>query len=905
MELKYDVFISYSRADQKVAEGICGYLENSGLRCFIDYRDIPRGAVWARVLPDAIRRSGMMVAVFSPNYNKSMQVERELSIADKAGIPVLPFRLSDAPFEGLKSYYFESINWIDAFPNPEMVFGTLLSDIQAIKEATENWQLGRNPAAGAVTMNLESIDGDIVLANDIVDPKYEDDYSDGVDSIRHLEYADAFSYLIEPALANYRHSQLYMSWIADRNFIALIPRNAWPYLRAKAEDGNPFAQYLMSRYHSVIEVDNSQAFEYAARSARQGNLLGRYALAKLYDLGEGVEQDDRMGIDKIKELERLDLGPAMRELARHYMYGFSYKKNPRRGIRILERGVDLGISECILELGLQKIYGDFIPADLEGGRALVQQAVDDGMMEALDQLARSYLFDYTGSGFLKDPAAQRKFRDITNRGVKLNNPMSMSTLAFVHRRCASEAGMKTDINTAMRWYQRATELCNRDAALDLGYIYYYGEDSIETDEPLAWKWFRTAASLQLSGAEYYLGIMCLDGYAQDGEGKTDCLGHFENSIFLGGWGAGESSRLCYSIFVPADFENGFPGHPQRRNDVEGFAKDEEKALYYLRKGVNYENAECTYLLGCALTDTSRPYANEIEGIGLLEKTLSMPVPCYYAALRLHRLYTDGIGVGTDPDKAAEYLAIARENLAEEDVNAYLESLKAAPAAKTFEKPAEKPAQPAEQAPVSPQDAEEGRKYYDRALPFCREGASHWDLMRALGYLDASTRFGYAPAEEMKKTVKNAMRVIYDRMMTQTRPDFRLLGQMMFAPLLKDPIAEDCRTKAFGMSVAERVKSRRNNLNDSLAACGIDALPEPTADLVADAAAFSKVWWQIIKKRPSLTEDGVSPLGFDEYLTYVENMNDTDSITTKMLMCYIEYMIELEELIITAKKLQNT
>ena len=44
MELKYDVFISYSHCDRKVAEALCGYLESRGLRCFIDYRDIPRGA---------------------------------------------------------------------------------------------------------------------------------------------------------------------------------------------------------------------------------------------------------------------------------------------------------------------------------------------------------------------------------------------------------------------------------------------------------------------------------------------------------------------------------------------------------------------------------------------------------------------------------------------------------------------------------------------------------------------------------------------------------------------------------------------------------------------------------------------------------------------------------------------
>ncbi len=320
MEIKYDVFISYSRADQKVAEGVCGYLEANGLRCFIDYRDIPRAAVWARVLPDAIRGSGMMVAVFSPNYNKSLQVERELSIADKAGIPVLPFRISDVPFEGMKSYYFESINWIDAFPEPEKVFGNLLSDVLAVKDATDNWTKGRNPSAGAVTINLDSIDSDIEKTNDVIDPAYEDDYTDGVDALQHLEYADAVCYLLDPALANYRQSQLYLSWILGIYTIGLVPKPIWDKVRVLAEKENSFAEYMMARHYSTLVADPDLAFEYAARSARHGNIFGRYTLAKLYDLGEGVEQSDSMGIEKIKELERLDCPPAMREVARHYIY---------------------------------------------------------------------------------------------------------------------------------------------------------------------------------------------------------------------------------------------------------------------------------------------------------------------------------------------------------------------------------------------------------------------------------------------------------------------------------------------------------------------------------------------------------------------------------------------------------
>ena len=52
--MKYDVFISYSSHDQKVVEGLCAYLEQYKIRCFVAYRDIPRGVVWARAIVDAL-----------------------------------------------------------------------------------------------------------------------------------------------------------------------------------------------------------------------------------------------------------------------------------------------------------------------------------------------------------------------------------------------------------------------------------------------------------------------------------------------------------------------------------------------------------------------------------------------------------------------------------------------------------------------------------------------------------------------------------------------------------------------------------------------------------------------------------------------------------------------------------
>lgn len=129
MNYEYDVFISYSSHDQKIVEGLCAYLEQFKIRCFVAYRDIPKGKPWPPYITDALKESRMMVVVFSDNFNYSDEVDRELTIACKRKMPILTFRLADEEFKGAKEYYLSNINWIDAFPNPENAFGDTTDSI--------------------------------------------------------------------------------------------------------------------------------------------------------------------------------------------------------------------------------------------------------------------------------------------------------------------------------------------------------------------------------------------------------------------------------------------------------------------------------------------------------------------------------------------------------------------------------------------------------------------------------------------------------------------------------------------------------------------------------------------------------------------------------------------------------
>lgn len=127
--MRYDVFISYSSRDQKIAEGVCAYLEQHGIRCFVAYRDIPRGVVWAGAIVDALEHSQMMLVLFSKHFNDSQQVDREIELAAEQGMSILTFRLSEDDFTGAKKYYLKNLNWIDAFPNPEHYFGSLKDNV--------------------------------------------------------------------------------------------------------------------------------------------------------------------------------------------------------------------------------------------------------------------------------------------------------------------------------------------------------------------------------------------------------------------------------------------------------------------------------------------------------------------------------------------------------------------------------------------------------------------------------------------------------------------------------------------------------------------------------------------------------------------------------------------------------
>ncbi|MBN1637639.1 MAG: toll/interleukin-1 receptor domain-containing protein [Ignavibacteriales bacterium] len=127
--MEHLVYISYSTKDSEVTKKIVKYLEEAGVKCWMAPRDILPGIDWAKSIIDGIVTSKLMLLIFSKNSNESPQVLREVERAVNRQIPIMPFRIEEAPMSGSMEYFISSHHWFDAFDSP---LETYLDDL-AIK----------------------------------------------------------------------------------------------------------------------------------------------------------------------------------------------------------------------------------------------------------------------------------------------------------------------------------------------------------------------------------------------------------------------------------------------------------------------------------------------------------------------------------------------------------------------------------------------------------------------------------------------------------------------------------------------------------------------------------------------------------------------------------------------------
>ena len=128
----HQVFISYASADHQAAEVATAAIERRGIRCWMAPRDVPAGAEYAEAIMQAIGECRLFVMIFSARANHSEHVHREVGRAVDHALPLLVFRLENAPPSGALEYYLSDLQWLDAFPAP------FAAQVDKLAETVEN-----------------------------------------------------------------------------------------------------------------------------------------------------------------------------------------------------------------------------------------------------------------------------------------------------------------------------------------------------------------------------------------------------------------------------------------------------------------------------------------------------------------------------------------------------------------------------------------------------------------------------------------------------------------------------------------------------------------------------------------------------------------------------------------------
>ena len=109
-----NVFLSYTAPDEEAATRVCTLLEAEGIGCWLASRDATSSEDKASTTIEAIRRSDLVLLIFSASANSSPYVLREIERAIAYERPVLSIHLDDAVPNPSLEYYLNLWQWLDA-----------------------------------------------------------------------------------------------------------------------------------------------------------------------------------------------------------------------------------------------------------------------------------------------------------------------------------------------------------------------------------------------------------------------------------------------------------------------------------------------------------------------------------------------------------------------------------------------------------------------------------------------------------------------------------------------------------------------------------------------------------------------------------------------------------------------
>ena len=129
------IFVSYASSDRNQVDRLVTFLEAHHFTCWVSYRDVGVGENYQESITRAVRAAKVLIVVFTRNANSSSEIQKELSLASRYKLLVIPLRIEDVEPGDALAYELATHQWVDMFRNWSAGCERLLSQLGGILSA--------------------------------------------------------------------------------------------------------------------------------------------------------------------------------------------------------------------------------------------------------------------------------------------------------------------------------------------------------------------------------------------------------------------------------------------------------------------------------------------------------------------------------------------------------------------------------------------------------------------------------------------------------------------------------------------------------------------------------------------------------------------------------------------------
>jgi predicted Ser/Thr protein kinase len=131
--VKHDFFISFAEEDQPFVESLIKILAQRGLTSWVFYREIQGAKDWTDSIVEGVKNSRTALLIASTNAFSSKHVHREITLADKAGLPLICVLIEKVDLPPNYDYFFVDLQHIKGYKlTDEQIADELFKVIQGL-----------------------------------------------------------------------------------------------------------------------------------------------------------------------------------------------------------------------------------------------------------------------------------------------------------------------------------------------------------------------------------------------------------------------------------------------------------------------------------------------------------------------------------------------------------------------------------------------------------------------------------------------------------------------------------------------------------------------------------------------------------------------------------------------------